>query len=92
MTHPWFSMNKEEQGVFKKSVERKIAKQRQLEVGDLIRIAPWCANKFRLASVVAKNWWDDKHVLIQYMDEQGLGEEPGKAYIHNLELIDEERS
>ena len=88
--HPWFSMNEEEQNAFKEAVDYKIKYQRLFEVGDLIRIAPWCANKFRLASVVGKNWWDDKHVLIQYMDEQGLDEDPGRAYIGNLELIDED--
>ena len=87
----WNSITEKEQRMYKHGLERKINKQRKVEIGDLVRIAAWCKNKFRIAHVVEVLWWDDKTVKIQYLDSEGLSAEPSKAIIQNLEIINESR-
>jgi len=88
----WSRLTEQERKDYKSIVTRKIKAQRDLEPGDLIRIAPWCANKFRIAHVTYVAWYDKRNISIQYLDEHGLKEEPGKAIggsYGNLELIDD---
>jgi len=66
-------------------------KSAEIKVGDLVRIKPWCKNKHRLASVVDVMWFDTRSIIIQYLDEQGLGHPPSKAISANLEVISESR-
>jgi len=65
-----------------------IQRQRELKPGDLVMIAPWCKNKFRLAHVTFVAWYDPRNVRIQYLDEEGLKEEPSKAASGNLQIVD----
>ena len=91
-TEEWYrSITLKEQRLYKYDVERKIKKQRRLKEGDLVRLAPWSSNKFRIAQVVDRLWWDEKIVIIQYLDADGLSKKPSRASIRNLELIDENR-
>ena len=88
----WSMLTGQEQKDYKSIVTRKIKKQRDLEPGDLVRLAPWCANKFRIAHVTFVAWYDKRNVTIQYLDEDGLAESPGRAAggaYGNLELIDD---
>ena len=59
-----------------------------MEVGDLVKIASWCKNKNRLAIIIEEYWWDEKQVRIQYIDEEGMKEDAGKALKANLVLVE----
>ncbi len=88
----WCRLTDQEAQDYKSIVSRKIKNQRDIEPGDLVRIAPWCANKFRIAHVTFVAWYDKRNIGIQYLDEEGLKEGPGKAIggpHGNLELIDD---
>ena len=88
----WSMLTEQGKKDYKAIVSRKIKAQRDIELGDLVRIAPWCANKFRIAHVTFVAWYDKRNIAIQYLDEEGLKEEPGKAIggpHGNLELIDD---
>ena len=63
----------------------------KIQVGDLVKLRPWCKNKNRLAHVVDVMWFDTRTVVIQYLDTQGLAEAPCRAVIDNLEVINEDR-
>jgi len=89
----WNSLDKQAQEIYKSMLGRKIKNQRDIEPGDLVRIAPWCANKFRIAHVTFVAWYDKRNISIQYLDESGLKEKPGRAMggpHGNLELINDE--
>jgi hypothetical protein len=58
----------------------------QLEIGDLVTIAPWCKNKGRFAQVVKACYSQFGRYMIQYMDARGLLEEPSEALRVNLLL------
>jgi hypothetical protein len=65
-----------------------------MKVGDLVKIAPHCANKHRMAIVVRTEDWDHNGVWIRYMDglpaayyEDKVG--AGYAMINNLILLSE---
>jgi len=62
----------------------------EFKIGDLVKIAPWCKNKHRLAHVIGVAWYDTRNVTIQYMDSEGLLEEPSKAVTANLVLVSRE--
>ena len=83
----WNKSTHEEKERHKSHIDRKIKRQRQIIAGDLVRIGPWCKNKFRLAHVVAVTEWDTRNIMIQYLDELGLGEKPSRALSDNLELV-----
>ena len=59
-----------------------------MEVGDLVKIAPCCKNKHRPAIITEVFWWDKSAVTIQYIDEKGLAESPGRALKSNLILLE----
>ena len=88
----WSTLTEQEQKDYRSIVTRKIKKQRDIEPGDLVRIAPWCTNKFRIAHVTFVAWYDKRNISIQYLDEDGLQEKPSRAIggpHGNLELIDD---
>ena len=60
----------------------------KLDVGDLVQLQKWCKNKGRIAQVVEVFWYNEKDVKIQYMDKQGLKEEPTLACTANLILLE----
>jgi len=89
----WCGLTKQGQKDYKWIIMGKIKNQRDIEPGDLVRIAPWCSNKFRMAHVTFVAWYDKRNISIQYLDEVGLKEKPGRAIggpHGNLELIDDE--
>ena len=88
----WDSLDKQAQEIYKSMLGRKIKNQRDIEPGDLVRIAPWCANKFRIAHVTFVAWYDKRNIMIQYLDQEGLKNDPSQAIggpHGNLELIDD---
>ena len=62
-----------------------------MKVGDLVRIAKWCKNKHRMAIITEVFWFDNTAVKIQYLDECGLLEPPGRALKTNLVYVEEEK-
>jgi hypothetical protein len=65
-----------------------------VKVGDLVRIAPYCINKGRLAVVTRVADWDSQTVWITYVDggEGNCSDGKGSAaLIRNLELLNETR-
>ena len=87
----WNSSTKKEQKLYKQRLSYKIKNQRKLKVGDLVRIASWCKNKFRLGSVVFVCSYDN-NVNIQYLDKEGLRADMSRASggpYGNLELMHE---
>jgi len=65
-----------------------------MKVGDLVRIAPHCTNKGRLAIVTRVADWDNRMVWITYVDGREGNCSDGKgsaALIKNLELLNETR-
>jgi len=60
----------------------------ELLPGDLVMIEPWCKNKGRLAHVVEVAEFDKRLITIQYLDNDGIQEEPSKALFSNLKLIE----
>ena len=66
-----------------------------MNVGDLVRIAPHCKNKGRMAIVVRTETWENNGVWIKYFDGKPSGEEfnidgdDGYAMKNNLEVISE---
>ena len=65
-----------------------------MKVGDLVRIAPHCKNKGRLAIVTRVADWDSPRVWITYVDGGGGNCSDGKgsaALVRNLELLNESR-
>jgi hypothetical protein len=59
-----------------------------MKVGDLVKIAPHCKNKHRMAIVVRTEEWERNGVWIKYMDG-GSVEGTGYAMINNLVMISE---
>ena len=59
-----------------------------MKVGDMVKLAKWCKNKHRPAIITEVFWYDDSMVGIQYVDEQGLAEKPGRALKANLILLE----
>jgi len=55
--------------------------------GDLVKIQKWCKNKGRLCIVVEVRWFDTNSVVIQYLDVEGLLDEPSLANAANLILM-----
>ena len=65
-----------------------------MKLGDLVRIAPHCTNKGRLAIVTRVADWDSQRVWITYVDggEGNCSDGKGSAaLIRNLELVNESR-
>ena len=65
-----------------------------MKVGDLVRIAPHCINKGRLAVVTRVEDWTHQRVWIIYVDggEGNCSDGKGStALIRNLELLNETR-
>ena len=65
-----------------------------MKLGDLVRIAPHCINKGRLALVTRVEDWDRQTVWITYVDggEDNCSDGKGSpALIRNLELLNETR-
>ena len=64
-----------------------------MNVGDLVRIAPHCKNKGRMAIVVRTETWERNGVWIKYLDgpckQAGEGNRDGYAMKNNLEVISE---
>tara|TARA_R110000787_G_scaffold241624_1_gene347758 strand:+ start:633 stop:848 length:216 start_codon:yes stop_codon:yes gene_type:complete len=65
-----------------------------MKVGDLVKIAPHCKNKHRMAIVVRTETWERNAVWIKYMDlgvdASAIGRnDNGYARIANLILISE---
>jgi len=67
-----------------------------MNVGDLVRIAPHCKNKGRMAIVVRTETWERNGVWIKYFDgkRQSVTEfnndgDDGYAMKNNLEVISE---
>ena len=67
-----------------------------MKVGDLVKIAPHCKNKHRMAIVVRTEEWERNGVWIVYLDGKGSGEPrydfqtvEGYAMINNLVLVSE---
>jgi hypothetical protein len=63
-----------------------------MKVGDLVKIAPHCANKHRMAIVVRTEEWERNGVWIKYLDGKGSGiglSKDGYAMITNLVLLSE---
>ena len=63
-----------------------------MKVGDLVKIAPHCANKHRMAIVVRTEEWERNGVWIKYLDGKGSGiglSKDGYAMISNLVLVSE---
>ena len=64
-----------------------------MKVGDLVKIAPHCANKHRMAIVVRTEDWERNGVWIAYLDGKGSGSglvtSNGYAMINNLVLVSE---
>ena len=71
-----------------KEERQRLLDSANFKVGDLVQIAPWCANKHRLAHVTEVAWYDTRNVTIQFLDQKGLKEEPSRAIEDNLILID----
>jgi hypothetical protein len=66
---------------------KKPASNKSFSPGDLVKIAPWCKNKHRLAHVVEVVWYSDQDVIIQFLDKEGLRDEPSRAVADNLVLL-----
>ena len=65
-----------------------------MKAGDLVRIAPYCINKGRMAVVIRAEDWDSQRAWIIYVDGGGGNHADGKgsaALIRNLELLNESR-
>jgi len=62
-------------------------KHAKFKKGDLVKIASWCKSKERIAHVVDVAWYDINSITIQFLDEEGILEEPSKAVAQNLVLI-----
>jgi len=65
-----------------------------MKVGDLVRIAPHCINKGRMAVVIRVEDWDTKRVWITYVDGGGGNHSDGKGsavLTRNLEILNESR-
>jgi hypothetical protein len=63
-----------------------------MKVGDLVKIAPHCKNKGRMAIVVRTETWERNGVWIKYMDgpcRHIYGNRDGYAMINNLVLLSE---
>ena len=65
-----------------------------MQVGDLVKIAPHCKNKGRMAIVVRTETWERTAVWIKYMDLvvdpwKDASNDNGYARIANLILISE---
>jgi len=60
-----------------------------VKVGDLVKIAPHCKNKHRMAIVVRTEEWERNGVWIKYMDGGGGTNDSGYAMISNLVLLSE---
>ena len=61
-----------------------------MQVGDLVKIAPHCKNKGRMAIVVRTETWERTAVWIKYMDlVVDASNDNGYARIANLILISE---
>jgi hypothetical protein len=63
-----------------------------VKVGDLVKIAPHCKNKHRMAIVVRSEDWEHNGVWIKYLDGKGSGtglSKDGYAMISNLVLLSE---
>ena len=62
-----------------------------MKVGDLVKIAPHCKSKHRMAIVVRTEDWERNGVWIKYMDGMGSsdGSSDGYAMISNLVLLSE---
>tara|TARA_B100001250_G_C19318850_1_gene579532 strand:+ start:59 stop:325 length:267 start_codon:yes stop_codon:yes gene_type:complete len=82
----WNNLNVNEQKEFKLKLEKKILKQ-TYEIDQLVRIAPWCKDKFRLAAIIEIPSWDKNSVRCQYIDAFGLSQPPFQANKGNLEVI-----
>ena len=75
------------QKVYKKMIQRKIASQDELALGMLVQIAPWCKNKWRLAQIVEISPWCARDCRIQYIDKDGLANNPTRAIRENLIIL-----
>jgi hypothetical protein len=65
-----------------------------MKVGDLVRVAPHCKNKGRVAIVMRTETWEPNGVWIKYLDGKPAGAyipENGYAMKDNLEVISESR-
>ena len=66
-----------------------------MKVGDLVKIAPHCKNKGRLAIVVETFDWDARRVRIVFCDGKGFlgvgNTSKHEALMSNLEVISESR-
>ena len=66
-----------------------------MKVGDLVKIAPHCKNKHRMAIVVRTEDWERNGVWIRYLDGMGgetgqwSGRRMGFAMNSNLVLLSE---
>ena len=61
-----------------------------IPVGTLVTLAPWCENSGRLAHVVSWVAWNPHALMIQYIDESGLRDEPVQALATNLVILEEQ--
>ena len=60
-----------------------------MKVGDLVKIAPHCKNKGRMAIVVRTEDWERNGVWIKYFDSHGRNSLGGYAMNANLILVSE---
>jgi len=62
-----------------------------VKVGDLVKIAPHCKNKHRMAIVVRTEEWEREGVWIRYVDGLPATEykSEGYAMISNLVMLSE---
>ena len=60
-----------------------------MQVGDLVKIAPHCKNKGRMAIVVRTEMWERNGCWIKYLDCHGPGGYKGSSdgYAMNKNLI-----
>ncbi len=86
----WNNSSVKKKAEYKAAVSWNIKRQREIIVGDLVRLAPWCKNKFRLGHVTDVAWWDSRKIAIQFLDSAGLKNIPSFAaggQHGNLEII-----
>ena len=83
----YLAASRRDQENYANSIILKIQDQPDLAEGMLVRIAPWCKNKWRIAHVVEVCSWSVRDCKIPYVDKEGLAEEPTRAIRENLIIL-----
>ena len=58
-----------------------------MKVGDLVQVQKWCKSRGRIAYIIDEFWYDPGRVMIQFLDPEGIVEEPCEALKTNLILV-----